>query len=547
MRIRIVVLALLLASTAIAQPNFTIDLVAVDSSKLPGLHSFAAARGSDGKWLLAGGRTNGLHLFVQSSDGGKTPPPNAFPTWSANNKLWVLDPAARTATSAPLTGLPQNVIDALSATNAEAIQSNGTLFIIGGYGWSNAAQQMITFNTLTAIDVDATIKAILAGTSFASNIQQTSTWFDCITPGINAVNTCVGNINCPPGPDFQTCGQKATQACYQQQQELNAKCIGQVRAGQTAKLSTNAGTYTTVTGGGLERLGDTFYLVFGQRFTGRYSVNPGDYKPPLTQVYTQTVYALSLQAKPLAGAILLQVQQDPNDLTAPYNRRDLNVLPGLAPDGSEMIQVLGGVFVPGQQTAYRTPIRITAPADATSMSITVDTYQQYMSQYDCAVVPLFTRATGGGTMTNVLLGGISLYYVDEKTGLLNVDTGLPFIPTISALTRAPNGTYSEFYRPAPISVGGKPVRVGTDAKFLASSAVSTSTSGVIYLDAIKEKTLLGWMYGGILADSPNPGASNTGTSASSQLFEVWLDPAAPPAGYWATTTNAPQVVITPKP
>jgi hypothetical protein len=35
------------------------------------------------------------------------------------------------------------------------------------------------------------------------------------------------------------------------------------------------------------------------------------------------------------------------------------------------------------------------------------------------------------------------------------------------------------------------------------------------------------------------------TAASSQLFEVWIDPAPAPAGYWASTGAAPAVVITP--
>lgn len=548
MRLRITLLLILsIASAALAQtpPGFTVDVVAVDSSKLPALHSFAAARGSDGKWLIAGGRTNGLHLFVQSSNGGTTPPPNAFPPASANAKLWVIDPVARQAWSAPLTGLPQLTIDALSATNAQSIQSGGTLFIIGGYGWNSAQQQMITFPTLTAIDVDATIAAIVGGTSFASYVRQTSTWFDCVTPGVQFVGGCVGNIQCPPGPDFQKCGQAATQQCYQKQAQLNAACIQKVTSGQTSGLTTNAGTYASVTGGGLEELGGTYYLVFGHNFTGMYSVAAGDYgKWPVNQVYTQSVYALWLQSKPLAGAVLLQVKQDPNDAGAQYNRRDLNVLQGLTAAGTPMIQALGGVFVPGQDAAYRQPIFLTSTGPS-SLTVALKGYQQYMSQYECPVVPLFTRASGGGTLTNVLIGGISLYYVDEKTGKLKVDSGLPFISAVSALSLSPTGTWSEFYRVAPITIGGKPARVGADAKFLRNPAAPAAANGVIYLDALKQRTLVGWAYGGMLADAPNPGASNSGTAATSQLFEIWITFGAPPTGYWATTTTAPQVMITP--
>jgi hypothetical protein len=104
-----------LPPAATVGPRFTVDLVDVDSSTLPALQSFSAAQGSSGKWLIVGGRTNGLHLFVQSSNGGTTPPPNAFPTTSANQNLWVIDPFSVKAWSAPLSSLPAPISDALSA------------------------------------------------------------------------------------------------------------------------------------------------------------------------------------------------------------------------------------------------------------------------------------------------------------------------------------------------------------------------------------------------------------------------------------------------
>ncbi len=543
-------------------PQFQVNLVAVDSSKLPALQSFSAARGSDGKWLLVGGRSNGLHLFVSSSNGGTTPPPNAFPPTYANQSFYVIDPGTRQAWSAPLSGgnLPAAISDQLSANNAESYASGGFLYVVGGYGWSTQYSQMITFGSLVSIQVDPTIKAIVAGQPFTSYVQQTSTFFDCNAYAQNAFNTCFNAYNacnggagpangcpCNAGPGFKQCVQAAQSQCLQQQAAANNTCITMVKSGQTASLPTNSGSLTTVAGGGMEKIGDTYVLVFGQDFEGLYSVNAGDYgKWPVSQVYVEAVTTLWINpptaTTPLSAATLYQAQQNPSDSTSQWHRRDLNVVPGLATDGKGLqVQALGGVFVPGSDSAYRQPLSIAL--NNSVPSVTLHNYQQYMSQYECAVVPLYNRTTN--TLTDVLLGGISLYYVDDKTGKLKVDSGLPFITHLTALSRSSAGDWSEFYRVAPILIEGKPARVGTDAQFMRHPKVATSDNGVIWLDAITTRTLVGWMYGGIQATGPSPGTGSGTSNASAQLFEIWIDPAAPPANYWASVVDAPQLCITP--
>jgi hypothetical protein len=547
---------LMAQTTPASPPPFSVDVKAVTSSNLPALHSFSAAQGTDGKWLIAGGRTNGLHLFVSSSNGGTTAPPNAFPPTNANQSLWVIDPSTQQAWSAPLTSLPAMVSDALSANNAEYYASGGYLYVIGGYGWSTVYNQMITFPSLTAIQIDPVISAIVNKTAFTSFVQQTSTYYDCIAYAANTFNSCMGPYNACPGPNppcpcatgsgFQQCLQQGQTQCLAKQAAAVNTCIGMVQSGNTSALPTNNGAYTKVTGGGMEKIGSTYLLVFGQDFEGLYSVSEGDYgKWPVNQIYTNAVTSLMIQPKPLAAATLYQALQDPNDPQSQYHRRDLNVVPAVGSDGkSELVQALGGVFVPGQDAAYRRPILIgNNNAQSPPVSITVDTYQQFMSQYECAVVPLFDRTSS--SQTNLLLGGISLYYVDDKTGKLKADTGLPFISALSALTRSSTGSWSEFYRVAPMTLDSKPARVGTDAKFMRAPKLAVSPNGVIFLDAIKTKTLIGWMFGGIISTAPNPGATNANTAASNQLFEIWLDPTPPGTSYWATTLNAPQVTITP--
>jgi hypothetical protein len=187
---------------------FQIDLQEATFPGAPALHSFVFAE-SNGKWLLLGGRNNGIHSFSPL-------PINNFPPAMANHWVWVVDPAQRQAwsvdlydaTITPPLGL---VADALSASNMQSFQDGDTLYVIGGYGYNRTTNAMQTFPTLTAINVPGMIAAVTSGT--ATNI------------------------------------------------------VGQIRQGPPDDR-------LKVTGGELEKIGDTYFLVFGQRFDGLY--NPAD-------------------------------------------------------------------------------------------------------------------------------------------------------------------------------------------------------------------------------------------------------------------------------
>jgi hypothetical protein len=539
------------AAQASNQPRFTVELKQVSASNLPALHSFSQAQGSDGKWLIVGGRTNGLHSFVQSSNNGTTPPANAFPVANANRLLWVIDPATGSSWSAALDKLAPAIADSLSSTNAQSAQEGNTLYVIGGYGWDTKKEQMITFGALNAIKVDETIKAVMNKGDLAPLIQQTNTYLDCPQFSNNAYNACdqnptTGEPSCQSGPGWAACIQKVQAACREQRQQALQACASCVQNGQTECgpngqqtpiPAVTSGYYTKVTGGGLEKVGNFYYLVFGQDFEGLYSVKEGDYgKWPVTQTYAEQIAALQFKANPLSAAVVNVYQQDPNDNSAPYHRRDLNVLPALAPDGTARIVAHGGVFVPGQDSAYRQPIFIDNGADPMNVKIKADQYEQVMSQYDCAVLKMFDRSGGAaGRMINVFFGGISLYYLDPKTGKLKLDSGLPFINSVTSLTYNPDGSWSEYIRTAPLDS-----LMGAEARFMPLAAIPAAENGVIKLDAIKARTKVGYIYGGIVADQPeasDPSAKHT--KSSNALYEVWLDPTAPPPpGYWVSTGSA---------
>lgn len=143
-------------------------------SSMPGLQSFCVGRtviDETTYWLLAAGRTEGLHGF----DGRN--PANNFPDDKANRSLWVVEPVSRKFWTAPVTALSRPIAEALSVTNAQSCQVGDVLFIFGGYGKQTGSKytgNMTTFDTVTAIQVTATVKAIIAGGTFTEFVKQAS-------------------------------------------------------------------------------------------------------------------------------------------------------------------------------------------------------------------------------------------------------------------------------------------------------------------------------------------------------------------------------------
>lgn len=143
---------------------FDIYLEPISIPDLGGLQSFAYGK-SGGKWLIAGGRLDGLH---------RRQPFAAFDVAGNNNQLIVVDPIKKQKWAAPLTSLSTGIQEQLSSTNMEFHQEGNYLYLIGGYGYNNATAARKTFDNLLAINVAALIDSIISGNSFVSCIRQIS-------------------------------------------------------------------------------------------------------------------------------------------------------------------------------------------------------------------------------------------------------------------------------------------------------------------------------------------------------------------------------------
>lgn len=203
MKIVTIVFALILGNAVLVAAQteqYQILLEQVNISGLTGVQSYAYGQ-HDGKWLIIGGRIDGLHRrqpFASFSQNGN------------NKQLIVIDPLNLQKWSAPLSSLSIGLQEQLSSTNMQFHQAGDYLYITGGYGYSATLDDHTTYGKLTAIDVPNTINAIVNAASFTSFFRQISDTDFAVTGGhLKKINDTyylaggqkfIGRYN-PMGPD----------------------------------------------------------------------------------------------------------------------------------------------------------------------------------------------------------------------------------------------------------------------------------------------------------------------------------------------------------
>ncbi|MCB9244958.1 MAG: T9SS type A sorting domain-containing protein [Flavobacteriales bacterium] len=167
-------LSLTSIGTLFAQdPGFDIALEEMEISNLGGVQSFAWGQ-HDGKWLIIGGRVDGLH---------RRQPFASFDVAGNNNQLIVVDPKERRSWSAPLSSLSNSMQEQLSSTNMEFYQTGEYLYLAGGYGYNGGSNNHTTFDKFTAVKVPEVIEAVIEGKSIVPYFRQITSDFNQITGG----------------------------------------------------------------------------------------------------------------------------------------------------------------------------------------------------------------------------------------------------------------------------------------------------------------------------------------------------------------------------
>ena len=414
-----------------AQDSFDYEVLIepLNISGVLGLHSFVFAQ-HDGKWLIVGGRRDGIHARQ---------PFNAFPQNENNNHFFVIDPENGQFWSKSIAELSVPIAEQLQSTNMNFYQSADTLYIIGGYAFSPSANDHITFDKLTTILVSSVIDAVIDNASLVPYIKQ------------------------------------STHAIFAN------------------------------TGGQLGKIGDTFYLVGGQRFDGRYN-------PMNNPTFVQT-YHTKIQKFKINNSAAQPTFSDYSEWIDAIHlrRRDYNLLAQIFPDGSYGYMISSGVFQVTTDLPFLYPVEIKSDGYEA-----VTGYNQYLSHYHGAKLAMYDALNHQSH--NLFFGGMSQYYYNN--GELIQDNNVPFVRTISRFSRYADGTYQEFVLPVEM-----PGLKGAGSEFIPNYNLPYINGKVLDMNALVGDTILaGYIYGGILANSLNPFANNetNTTSADASIYMVKL-------------------------
>lgn len=181
---------------------FDLILEPLTIPSLPGLQSFAWGQWNC-KWLLVGGRTDGLH---------RRQPPVSFDPAFNNARFIVVDPAPGQFWQWSISGLPQDVADQLRSTNIQFEQVGEYLYLVGGYGYYTTGGNKKTFDKLIAIHLPSAINSVVSGQSAASAVRFISDSRFAVTGGhlkkmghifyLLGGHKLDGNYNPNNGPSF---------------------------------------------------------------------------------------------------------------------------------------------------------------------------------------------------------------------------------------------------------------------------------------------------------------------------------------------------------
>ncbi len=181
------------------------------------------------------------------------------------------------------------------------------------------------------------------------------------------------------------------------------------------------------------------------------------------------------------------------------------------PDGSEGYTISSGVFQINVDLPFLYPVDI----KATGYFPQTD-FNQYLSNYHSGKVGLYDSTQN--RMHSLFFGGISQYYYNG-TALVQ-DNNVPFVKTISRVTRLADGSLNEYQLPIEM-----PNLKGAGAEFIPNTVLPHFENDVIKLnDITANEFVIGHIYGGIQSPSLNPFTNNqtTTTTADNVIYEVKL-------------------------
>lgn len=261
-----------------------------------------------------------------------------------------------------------------------------------------------------------------------------------------------------------------------------------------------------VTGGRLAKINDTFYLVGGHKFMGRYNPMGPNNGPGFIQEYTNEVRKFTIADFDKIDVQILSPIHDEVHL----HRRDYNLLPHIYDDEYQLM-LYSGVFQKSADVPWLYPVSITPDEH-----IPYEDFNQYYNHYHCATLPIYN--SDQKEMHTIFFGGIAQFYNANDT--MVQDNDVPFVTTITDVTRSQNGDFQEI-----VLTEKMPGYLGAGSEFILSPNIELIEDGIVNGDLIDDQPYeVGYIYGGIKSTMPNIFWINTGVEslASSVIYKVSL-------------------------
>lgn len=379
---------------------------------------------------------------------------------SFNTSLYVFNPTTSQIYSVNInsTDLPIAVKNQLASSSTQALQDGDTLYIIGGFYNQPSTPNYSTINTISSFNVPDIITAIINGQTNLASYV--------------AYNTSISQFK--------------------------------------------------VTGGQLGKMGDNFYLAFGQDCEGDYC--------DTSQVYTNSIYEFSTDPSLTSINILKTVSHDDHDGSG-WRRRDYTLAPWML-GFNESLLAMGGPFTPGDD-AYVWTNGITFNPDLTYNDHFIN---QKANQYLAPHVTLYS-AKEKISYIATFSGLSNLYWA--TSGLVYDDT-TPYGNVLDLIRYDSKGKVGEYVNLSP-QCSGHPLSaclyMGLSAQFIPVGNFYDARD-ILQLDELPNDmpTLIGYVYGGLL--STNQEIFGTDASyATNQAYAVYYVPQTIAGIQWENVSN----------
>lgn len=279
--------------------------------------------------------------------------------------------------------------------------------------------------------------------------------------------------------------------------------------------------FTKNTGGQLGKIGNDYYLAFGQDCEGNYC--------NISQVYTNTVFKFS--ASPELNNIVLESSvTNIESAVSGFRRRDYVMVPFESSDGNENLFAMGGPFTPGNYAqVWTNGILIDSNLNYNDRFI-----NQQANQYYTGMLSMYSDRNK--TAYAVTFSGLSNTYWSES-GVLSYDYGTPYGNILDVISYSPEGV-REYANKTALCANGTTysncLHMGLDTAFVDTGAENFDSRIVLQLDKISSPTLVGYLYGGLTSESMDVFGQGTVTN---QAYAVYIDTDSFLYNSWINITN----------